>query len=268
MITTVASLALSAFLAGSCAAGIPASVTERETKYCGAGDFVQQSETISYSHKETDEYCIKGDLPNYTAQSGGTSCANFAGTILVGYYDRFNENLIPNYKTYIKIGSIIRYKALGAETTQVLNELYQRMETDIDGEGTTINGFRSGMKSYAEAHGSAYVSEDMGGLNFEKYQAAVKNETPVAIFLSAFSLVSNSTAGSGAETITVDYYPAAAHVVVACGYKVDTYYNGGGGIVAQKTYLKVASGLGGYNISYLCLDGNCQIDKALMIQLL
>ena len=50
MITTVASLALSAFLAGSCAAGIPASVTERETKYCGAGDFVQQSETISYSH--------------------------------------------------------------------------------------------------------------------------------------------------------------------------------------------------------------------------
>ena len=54
--------------------------------------------------QNTEDYEIKYGLPTYYAEYGTTVCANTAGAIAIGYYDRFNENLIPNYKTYTKFG--------------------------------------------------------------------------------------------------------------------------------------------------------------------
>ena len=71
-------------------------VSSDETKYCGGSDFIEQSETINYSRKETATYNMKGNVPSYE-RIKDTSCANVAGAILIGYYDRFCEELVPNY---------------------------------------------------------------------------------------------------------------------------------------------------------------------------
>lgn len=37
-----------------------------ELRYCGTGNKTEQTETISYSRKEVQEYSISGNLPLYT----------------------------------------------------------------------------------------------------------------------------------------------------------------------------------------------------------
>lgn len=234
--------------------------------YCGAGAFVEQTETIIYARKETEEYSMKGDLPNYTVMYGGTNCANIAGAIVIGYYDRFCENLIPNYKTYTQLGSIFRYKTEGAEIQQVISSLYSLMGTDQGEAGTRYNGFQEGMRAYATNHGYTYTIEDLGKLNFDKYKAAVESNKPVALFLSVYAMLSKNVTVGTSETVT-SMYCTYAHVEVGCGYRVDTYYNANNQVITTRTYLKVASGFKNFNISYLCLDGKTTIDRAMAINI-
>lgn len=232
-----------------------------ETHYCGSGSYVEQSETITYTRKETTEYSIKGDLPNYFTLYGNTNCANIAGAVIIGYYDRLYENLIPDYKTYTQIGSTIRYKMMNTDVQQVVSTLYTLMGTDSNQAGTTYNGFQAGMKAYVENYGYTYATEGLGSLNFDKYKSAVEAEKPVAVFLSTYSMLVSCSTSNSTETI-VSSSCSIAHVEVGCGYRIDTYYNASNQIVMEKTYLKVASGLSEFNIAYLCLDKNSTIDKA------
>ena len=235
-------------------------VSPDETKYCGGSGFTEQSETINYSRKETATYSIKGEVPDYD-QIKDSSCANVAGTILIGYYDRLCEELVPDYKTYVKIGSSIMYRSASFEIQAVMEELHTLMETDVNTGGTTYNGFQKGMKSYVNSHGYSYATEDLGSLDFNKYKSAVENNKPVAVFLSNYSYAV-SWKDSGTSEVINSHYSTVAHVVVGCGYKVDTYYNANGQVIATRTYLKVASGWFGYGITYLCLDGKSTLDRA------
>lgn len=235
-------------------------VSSDETKYCGTGGLTEQSETINYSRKETASYGIKGDVPNYD-QLNDSSCANVAGTILIGYYDRFCEELVPNYKTYNQIGSMFKYKSASFEIQAVMDELHTLMGTDVGTGGTTYNGFQKGMKSYVNSHGYSYSTEDLGNLNFSKYKSAVENNKPVAVFLSNYSYAV-AWEDNGTSEVIKSHHSTVAHVVIGCGYKVDTYYNSNGQVIATRTYLKVSSGWFQYGITYLCLDGKSEIDRA------
>ena len=236
-------------------------VSPAETRYCGSGEIIEQSETINYSRKETTSYTMKGEVPNYNKQTTESSCANVAGTILIAYYDRFCEELIPNYKTYVKIGTAIRYRIESLETQAVMEELYTLMGTDVGSAGTSYDGFHTGMESYVNSHGYSYSTEDLGSLDFNKYKSAVENNKPVAIFLLNYSYAVGGE-DSGTSEVINSHHSTVAHVVVGCGYKVDTYYNANGQVITTRTYLKVASGWFQYGITYLCLDGKSEIYKA------
>ena len=238
--------------------------SQNDTKYCGSSTFTEESETINYATKETTSYNMKGNVPDYHKPTGSSSCANVAGGILIGYYDRFCEELIPNYQSYIKFASTIKYSIGSVETQEVINTLYTLMETDVGGAGTTYNGFHKGMKSYVNSHGYGYSYDDLGNLDFNKYKTAVENDKPVAVFLENFSLAVTGQ-DSGASEVIKSHHCNAAHVVVGCGYKVVTYYNSNKQVIATRTYLKVASGMVEYGITYLCLDGKSNIDKTTSI---
>lgn len=233
---------------------------EEAARYCGGGGFVTTSETLTYASKATtDEYSIAGNLPDYSALADSVNCANVAGATLVGYYDRFCANLIPNYNSCMQLGSIIIYRSAGSEITSVVSKLKSYMKTSS--AGTTASNFHSGMKTYAGEYNYSYSTEDLGSLNFEKYKSAVEANKPVVLFLSGYTFYSGAqTTGSG-EVLT-GAYCSAEHVVVGCGYKVDTYYNAAGSQLYTRTYLLVASGLDGRGVDYLCLDGKTTVDGA------
>lgn len=231
------------------------------TKYCGGSDFIDQSETINYATKETTEYAIKSQVPDYFGSTNGSSCANLAGTIIIGYYDRFYEDLVPNYKSYVQIGSGIRYRTGGSETAAVTQQLYTLMDTDVGGAGTTYEGFQKGMKAYVESCNLNYSITDLGALNLNGYKSEVQLNRPVAIFLSNFSM-KDTCEDNGTSEVINSCRCNAAHVVIGFGYRIDTYYNSDGQVITTRTYLKVASGLFTFRIGYLCLDGKSSIDKA------
>lgn len=238
--------------------------------YCGGGNVIEKIQTIKYEEKETETYSIPYDLPNYGGKiEGNTSCANTAGAIVLGYYDRFNENLIPNYKTYIQLGSLIRYKTSTTEIAELLVELHDLMGTDAGQLGTTYSGFQDGMRSYVTKQGYSYRTSNIfswGKFDFEKYKSAVKAEQPVVLFLSGYGIVKSFSDSPSMDIIT-NGYTESTHVAVGCGYKTDIYYDGQGKISDTRNYLRIASGLEQYGIGYLNINGLGNIDKAVSVQI-
>ncbi len=236
-------------------------VLKEDTKYCGSTSFTKESETIYYATKDTASYSIKGDIPVYYKQTEDSGCANIAGTVVIGYYDKFCEELIPNYKSYIQIGTIFKYKTVGIETLAVMDELYSLMDTDVGSSGTSYRGFHRGMNQYANNRGYSYLTEELGSLNFNKYKSAVESGKPIVLFLDNYSYAEDCLTNDTSEVIN-SLHCTAPHVVVGCGYKIDTYYGADGQVTAVRNYLKVASGDVEYKLTYLCLDGKSKIDKA------
>lgn len=238
--------------------------------YSGGWNFVEQEQTVSYSSKNTATYSIPYDLPNYFGSNEGiTGCANTAGAILIGYYDRFYENLIPNYKSYTQVGSVIRYKTGTTEVANLINQLYILMGTDVNHWGTTYSEFQAGMSSYVSSKGYTYTTTNVfsnASFNMQNYKTSVENGKPVALFLTGYALLNEIVETTNMDTIKSGY-STNSHVVIGCGYKIDTYYNLSGQIVTTRQYLKVASGNDIYNIGYLNINGLGQIDKAIAVSI-
>lgn len=237
-------------------------------RYYGSDSFVEQMQTVSYSTKSTESYTIPYDLPNYFGVvNEETGCANNAGACIIGYYDRFYENLIPNYKSYVKIGNVIRYRTGTTEVIDLVEELYVLMGTDVNHLGTTFSEFQAGMLQYVANKGYTYSTTNLfvnGSFNIQNYKSAVQNGKPVALFMTGFALVNEIIETTNMDTV-LSGYSMAPHVMVGCGYKIDKYYNSNGAIQDTRTYLKVASGSNIYGIGYLNINGLGQMDRAISV---
>ena len=237
--------------------------------YGGTDYFVDQTQTVSYTRKESSSYAIANDLPNYYGTMGETSCANTAGAVLIGYYDQFCENLIANYKTYIRLGSTFRYKSATTEIDNLIIQLGSLMSGTSQQQGVTFSQFQAGMNSYVTGKGYTYTTVNMltnGVFNFNSYKNAVESGKPVALFLNGFGMIDSIVEGNNIDTIqsSVTSY---THVAVGCGYKCDTYYDSSNNVITTRRYLKVASGLSDYNIGYVNINGYGEINKAISVQI-
>ncbi len=234
--------------------------------------YTDYSETINFATKNTQSFEFMYGAPNLYGSINGSCCANTAGAVAIAYYDRFLESLIPNYQTYIVFGGAIRYKSSGVELSNVVETLRDYMAVDGVQQGTTFSGFQQGMERYVEEKGYTYTTSSVmswGELNFSAYQQAVEQDVPVAIFLNGFTMLNGiNTSVENQETLSTSYC-AATHVEIGIGYKIDTYYNANGGVVATRNYLRVVSGLNSYGIGYLNISSNAngQIVNAVAIDI-
>lgn len=233
-------------------------------------DFVTRLETINYATKATTEnYTIQFELPNYFGSTGSSSCANTAGAVAIGYYDRFYENLIPNYIAYDLIGPVVIYKSIGGTILDLVDTLSELMLIGAPHEGTTFAEFEHGMNLYVQGQGYTYTSTSVflnGSFNIDRYKNAVHNNKPVAIFTLDFAMYNGIVESEGSDEISSSYCNVG-HVMVGCGYRVDTYYDANGNIITKRTYLKVASGLFDYGIAYLNINGITDIRNAISINI-
>lgn len=224
------------------------------------------TETVNYTNKvELDNSAIPYGLPSYYAPVVGTSCANIAGSTIIGYLDTINENLIPNFVTYRQIANKRFYKGATDEVNAVTNELIVLMNTDANG-GTTYSGFVDGMTKYAQNRGTSFTfTSVMSGSTFDyaKYKTQIDAGKPVAIFLSGFSLIAYGgiEEGNGLDSISMSNYPVATHVVVGYGYKRVQYYSGNS-MIKDLCLLQTATGIALNSPAYLNINGMGHIDKA------
>ena len=149
---------------------------------------------MCYASKSVTEYSIQYDLPNYYGAPNGTTCASIAGTVVLGYYDRFYEDLIPDFQVYTRLGTRIKYKSLSDVILNLSNELYNLMGGEREHLGTTYSEFQDGMATYVASKGHSYTTESVflwGEFDFNKYKAAVESKKPVVLFLSSFAIKEN-----------------------------------------------------------------------------
>lgn len=236
----------------------------------GQGDFVTRTETISYATKATTaSYSIQFDLPDYIGSTGTSTCANKAGAVAIAYYDRFYENLIPDYQVYVTIGPVVVYKSLNGTILNLLDTLSQYMLIGEPHEGTTFSEFQHGMETYVEEKGLTYTSTSVflnGSFNLDRYKNAVHSNKPVAIFMMNFAMFNGITEGTGVDSLSSSFC-SISHVVVGCGYRTDTYYDANGNVITTRNYLKVSSGLFGYGVGYLNINGMSDIRNAISIEI-
>lgn len=238
--------------------------TSKRFGYFGGGSYTTQTYTITYDHKTSNQYDIQYGLPTYVPITG-TSCANAAGTIVMGYYDRFCGNLVPNEVTYYVIGNNLSYKGVTATVQDVCLQLYDLMGTTDS--GTTFAGFNAGMSAYAQQQGYSYSTTSVftsGSFDFNKYKTAVESGKPVALFLNNYGIYMATTTEGNVDTVHNDVSPYT-HVAIACGYKCDTYYDANNNVISTQRYLRVSSGLALYELCYFNATAYTTINNAIAI---
>ena len=249
-------------------AEIVAELAEEGFNYFGGttATFTDTTFTVEYARKTTQQYTIPLELPNIIGSVQGGCCAHTAGLVLLTYYDRFCENIMPNYDPMIRVGSIVRYRTSSEEMENVGYQLVDMMLIGEPHEGVTFSEFQLGMETFVEQQGYTYTTTNLftnGSFNFNSYKTAVESGKPCALFLTNFTMSNGIAEGDGQDTIGRGYCPVS-HVAAGCGYKIDTYYDANNNIISTHTYLLVASGLIRYNIGYLSLSGTT-ISKAISV---
>lgn len=221
-------------------------------------------ETINYSTKSDNEISISGALPKY--HNSGTNvntCANVAGAITLGYFDKDYDELIPNFQA----ARVIRDKVLFASQTNavqaVIDELYIKMQTNQTGNGTTINGFKNGLEEYVNEKGrqitfSSKVSNEQ--LNIENYKTSINNKKPIALFVSRYTMIDfqGIEENSGSDIYTLKHY-GGDHMLVGYGIREIKYYNSNGTLKEAVTLLRVATGYYQDALAYVILNNTMRI---------
>ena len=183
-------------------------------------------------------------VPFYYATDELTNCCGpVAGSIIVGYYDRYYPDLIPNWTPYSTVSG--NYKlADGTHVPAVMQELYVTMRTNVDDVGVSQADCRSGLQQYFTDRDMSlsYSSiESNSTFDFNLYQQAIAANKPVIMFCLdvTISILGFSSANQIASFS--HHSISGGHIVVGYGYSTVNYYDGDD-VIRTDTYLLVSSG--------------------------
>ncbi len=222
--------------------------SETEIFYKGGTLYSTANETISYATKSVESYNINDSYPNYynTDSALKNACAAVAGANIIGFYDRYFDDLIPNVTVGVMRGTEYNYHSMTRNLTQkqaVINTLFTYMQTNQSGDGATRSQFQSGLKKYINGKGLNITYNSVmtnGALDLNKVKTQLKSGNPIALYMSgyAFSLIDDS----GKEVNIMKQIYNDNHIAVVFGYDKINYYNASGALIKTKTFLKVSNG--------------------------
>ena len=249
-------LAISVVLVLGCACLCGNAIPKRDTTYCDDGIMPLaevNSVTVNYENKDEDTFSMVMRHPSFTFSAHLSDCACTAGSNVLGFYDRYDENLIPNHTagTYF-MGNFV-YNSQDETIYNLVDQLYSDMGTESD--GTTVEGFKNGLKIYCNRQGKSISFTSCmknGKFDYSLAKSYMKANQPVVLFCGGYN-VANITYMDQSDIIT--YYEATAnHVMVGFGYREISYTLANSAKITYQ-YMTVASGVptkesGYYDINY------------------
>lgn len=245
----------------------PQSVSERvfADGYNGSTYEGEGTETIVYLRKEDEEIFIDGGLPKYydTSSELKNTCANVAGAITLGYFDKDYDELIPNFKAARVIRDKVLFSTQTAVIQDVIKDLYQKMDTNSLGNGTSVEQFKNGLTQYVSEHGrnisyNQIVKNEQ--INFDEYRKSVDEKKPIVLFVSKYTMLSitDFEKDSNTDELVMQYY-GGDHVLVGYGIRGISYFNSDGTLKEQITFLRVATGYAQDALAYIRLDDRIHV---------
>lgn len=225
-----------------------------EARFCGYGDdavtTALESEFIYYTRKEENYIETVGGAPLYYQLSEyPNSCGAVGGAMIVGFYDKYYEDLIPGYQSYTPKGTYKRTDRV--YIPKLMGELYTLMRTNVDDVGVSQADCLSGLSQYIKNHGKTMSYSSVKGtnkINETAYYNAINSNKPTLLFCSKMVLhfVSN---GDNFDEIGRTTFEGS-HIAIAYGYVEIKYYNNNG-LFKTDRYLNVGTGLAGVLTGYI-----------------
>lgn len=209
------------------------------------------TETIYFTQRDEQSSATVNNVPLYQKQTIlSNSCGATAGAIVVGFYDKYYENLIPDYTSYFTATG--RYKPADRVYVPALIEnLYYLMETNVEDVGVSEDECLNGLRKYVQNASLSidYKSVKSGGkLDETAYVNSIKANKPVLIFAQSLELVNGISVSSDRDVLS-KISMNDNHVYVGYGYYKINYYTDN--TVRTDTYMKVACGLAGMLYGYI-----------------
>ena len=243
---------VSVFLCGGASA--------KEVRFSGFGSIdsasaVVTSETVSYTRKEESYIELNKKVPYYYQMSElPNSCGPTAGATVVGYYDKYYEELIPGFVSY--------YPATGAYKKidniyipNLMQELYTLMRTNVDDVGVSQSDCLNGLKTYVNNQGYSISFNSLKNGNTvddSLAAAAINDGQPSMLFCSKTDLKIVMTYTNEDEITCISY--SGAHIVVAYGLYIIKYYDDEDNNFRTDKYLNVSSGLAEWSNGMILLN--------------
>lgn len=209
-------------------------------------------EVINYSWNETVIGYANDYFPEYynTNNNLNNPCAPVAGSMIIGFYDRYYTELIPNFTPGRNIGSYYRYNPMTINTGYiqgVMDSLYVSMSTNNPLPGTTQTQYKTGITSYVNVKGKSitYISiMNSGNINYNSGSnslvSQISNGRCISLFVCDFNLAGVSDNGSSVTISKVTY--SGNHIMIAYGYMRIKYYDNNNNNFRTDLFLKVSSG--------------------------
>lgn len=229
-----------------------------------AGDY----EDIYFARKEVTYVGTPNNVPYYYSNTLSNACGAVAGGIVVGYYDKYFQELIPGYTNY--------YTATGKYRPQndtyivpMMAELYDLMQINVVAPGVSESECLDGLEAFVEEQGYSidYTAVMPYGSSFdhEDYQDAVSAGEPVLLFCDSVTLCEIFIRDTN-DRVSVSQV-SQDHIVVGFGYQIVQYYDENDNNFRTDTYLKVASGWNPNNMGYLKINDDNWLDSAFAVDI-
>ncbi|MEG1710974.1 MAG: hypothetical protein RR054_05455 [Clostridia bacterium] len=235
------------------------------------------SELVSFvTRNQVADYSVATRPPRYTEIPGlSNECGAVAGANLLGYYDRFMVDLIPNFTPGKMISSTVYiYAYQNAEVDSVITQLYQKMDINNGVQGVTVAKFKSGFSSYCSAKGYTTtffelmdnIVDGRIAFNYPVSKSKLIGCMPTLLFLSNYNITTMTLNNNNTETLSIlkDNQP---HVMVAFGYR-EIEYTLSNNTTRMDKYLLVSSGLSERSSGYFNISQNSIIDNAYCVHIM
>lgn len=233
------------------------------------GDINLMSSTVTpkkvdYITRDKTKFDLAIRCPCYTFAPAVGSCAPVAGSNVVGFYDRYDENLIPNHLSSRPVANSCVYTIEDDAVIATTRELYNLMGTTT--AGTTEKQFWNGLTAYCNSKGktlTTYSCMTRGSFDYSKARTYIESNKPIVLFLSGYN-VNLILEYENYDAISC-YSSDASHVMVGFGYASMFYHTTTGDFT--ENYMAVASGLEGWSTGFFDIDLNTVINDALAVDI-
>lgn len=219
--------------------------------YTGTTATNSVSETVTYARYEIEEGYAGQRCPQYYNMNTSltNTCAPVGGAIVVGFYDRYYTDLIPNVTPGFSYNGVYYYYTMATNTTAtqgVINSLYSSMGTNSQEPGTSRAQYQAGLTSYVTAAGYhvTFTSVMNGGtLDNSSIMNYLSCGTLVTLYITNHNLCSVSFGDTSATYTIVSY--TGLHIYIAYKYRLIKYYNSSNVNFRTDILLGVSTGFGG-----------------------
>ena len=225
-------------------------------------------ETINFTSIDNIYIETPNRVPLYYSNTLENACGPIGGGIVVGYYDKYFQNLIPNYTNYLTTTGKYRPQD-STYVPAMLQEMYTAMQTNVVAPGVSEDECLDGLEAYVEGKGYSIsytaVKPYNGTFSHTAYQNAINNGQPVILFCDTVQLLMPSEYDTYNQIGVVQ--ESQDHIIVGFGYQIYRYYDVNGNNFRTDTYLAVATGWNLNKIGFVEINGDGWLDSGFAVDI-